>query len=291
MKFFEGAKVKIKSLNIQGTVQKVLPFDRYSVRIRRPLTNHAGQPLMAYNGRQRFTVETHNIAEIDMDLSRSYNDGTANSDRGLTTLEAMEVDPETVTMVFIKKVKEIHDVTANWLCDVCKGIGHMRVPQALADAHAVPVVQSHGWNDSVRDLQGNELGKVSYASTFTWQNTCLVKCAGGCEKLKNVRGFGLRAEAYGKLETRPTEVTVYYPQWTPGVKFDSRFRHGSSVHEQCHLCSKAIPSGRLVAVEGRDSKQKAHGLYIGTDCAKKFTGYNIEFEPLDGTSDIIVKIA
>lgn len=293
MKFFEGAKVRIKSMgNITGTVQKVLDFDRYCVRIRRPLVNRiTGKPVMSpMSQRQRFTVESHNLAEVELELSRAYLDGTANSDKGLTTLEQMDVDPETVAVVFIKYVREIHDISANWRCSCCGGSGYMRVPKALAEAAGLPIHAVRSWCDGVFDLKAKLIGAVEWTGAYNWQNTGLVKCTAGCKELPNVRGFKAREKVFGKYETRPVEVTVAYPQWTDGVVFDSRFREGTSVHHQCQLCAKAIPSGHLIPVEGRDSKHRAHGMYIGVDCAKKFTGYNVELEPLAGTTDVIIDI-
>jgi hypothetical protein len=292
MQYFKGAKVKIRSMNVTGTVKKARSDGRYDVRVRRVLMGRDGQPLKSWRGRDQFTVETHVAHGDDLELSRAYKDGTANSEKGLKTLEMMGVDPETVTMVFIKQVKELHDVTGNWRCDTCSGCGYMRVPKKLAEEAGVPINDTiRNYNYDVYDLDGYDLGKVNYAGEYTWDNTVYVRCASECQKMKRVRGFAAHAEVYAHHETREIEVTVGYPQWTQGVKMDSRFRHGKSVHVQCQLCAKAIPSGNLCPVEGRDSDLQPHGLYIGLDCAKKFTGYNVEFEPLAGTTDIIIDMS
>lgn len=61
-------------------------------------------------------------------------------------------------------------------------------------------------------------------------------------------------------------VMVGYPQFSPGTRFDSQFAAG----QRCHLCNKLIMKSHRVPVQATGDDGRAHGMFVGEDCARKF---------------------
>jgi transposase-like protein len=99
------------------------------------------------------------------------------------------------------------------------------------------------------------------------RNEKLVRRA--CHKCVATRGR-YQGYATGKvLGEVKAMVMVGYPVWPAGVAFDSRFRRTETQRYCCELCSKSLMSFQVPAV-GKSADGRSHGMWVGTDCAKKF---------------------
>lgn len=80
----------------------------------------------------------------------------------------------------------------------------------------------------------------------------------------------------------PTKVTYAIPEWLPDVEFDSRFNlhaygdSGGTWH--CQLCNKKIKSSGMVPVQAKSPDGKSHGMWVGSDCAKKFFALSLKLK-------------
>lgn len=292
----KGSKVKVKATGEMGSVAKVLDGG-FQVKVRKTvLDRKTGKPVVNYRGGgYRVRIEAIEVTANEIELVRECLDGSAHSQKGLETLKQMAVDPETVGHVHVIYVKEQRPVTKHWQCAVCDGRGFAPMPLKDAKGRAEPTPEQAaklrhvGGYVKVYDAKCKAVGDC-------WQipeaKRKLVRCPRECELREVVairRNRVFRETEYQVYETRDVIFTVGYPQWSKGVRHDSRFNEVRSEHYQCELCAKAIPSGRRCPIEGKDAKGKPHGLMVGEDCAKKFTGTVFQGEKVDRNQEIIME--
>ena len=77
--------------------------------------------------------------------------------------------------------------------------------------------------------------------------------------------------------------------WPANTKMDSRFSTAQSARYCCELCSKSLTSSLTswrVPVVGVDPLGQTHGMWVGSDCAKKFLpGVHTDVQAPDGSRD------
>lgn len=274
MKIQKGAKVNLIEMSpmVQGTVTAISGM---TLTVKYRETNQR----RSWTGRATWTVHTVQVLKSQVQLALAWRDGSAHSQKGLKTLEGMGVNPESVAHVHIKYVKEIHPVDARFFCECCRGTGSITVPQRLAVAAGLDLTPTTKYVSVLKKLDGTDHTDWQEGDWTSVSVDCPKECTlGHCYQMS------FKKDYFGVKEVRQIEFTIGYPQWSKGVKFDSRFGRG---HGQCQLCAKAIPSGLFSAIEGKDATGQAHGLWVGCDCARKFTGYNTEHEILDGTKEVM----
>lgn len=179
---------------------------------------------------------------------------SAHSDKALKTMELMGTTADRWAVPEIRWVKEERMVPGYVTCPTCNGTKWVKYDAA---GKALPVPKATGGFGCPRDTYYREARKEAGGGYH-----------GNCKTCRNTNP---RARAYGCSEgTIKGEVLalvmVGYPQWTAGVRFDSRFRGGMS----CGLCNKTVLKSNLVPVEATGADGRVHGMWVGSDCAKKF---------------------
>lgn len=191
------------------------------------------------------------------------------SDKGINTLKAMNTLPENWKLCPIKWVVEKRWVMVEGQCPTCGG--HRFVPRV--DGKVVNWT-SHTEKETKAEYAAVQAAQLVWNNLLESQNTRAVLhnawSIGDCpDCLRKNSPYGYRR---GKaMVPQLCDVTVGYPQWPAGTKFDSRFGGSTeSGHWSCALCSKEIIKSNLTPVIGQGPDGKWHGMWVGCDCAKKF---------------------
>ena len=178
---------------------------------------------------------------------------TKHSDKALKTLALLGTVPSDWKQTDIRWVDEVREVVREATCPVCYGARRVAVDPETKQPHVIPA-----------EIASNFYRRESFLRA---QKTTYISCENCVAKFGRHRGYST-----GKVPAL-VKVTVYvgYPIWPEGTKFDSRFRSSETNRYCCQLCSKSLKSYQ-VPVVGRDSDGQVHGMWVGTDCAKKFLG-------------------
>jgi len=168
------------------------------------------------------------------------------SDKAMKTLEAMGTTATDWKQADIRWVVEERVMMQPVTCRTCDGRGRIYVKPDLEERVPRPE------------------GMLSWQfQLFAYENKLRERRCGSCFSQK--KGYSTGRVLGPKL----VEVEVGYPVWPPGTRFDSRFSSRGTDRYCCELCSKSLKSYQ-VPVVGRGADGVAHGMWVGTDCAKKF---------------------
>lgn len=190
------------------------------------------------------------------------------SDKGIETLTQMGTTPEAWGLTPIKWETKLVKMSVWVRCPVCNGDGNvwMHPKHGMLSLSKVNELGFYKTDKESKKQFCPTCPKVKWTKTGRW---AFDKNAQTMER-NNENGwlFGYGQANGLVIEECMVPRQVGVPQWANGTKFDSRF--GGGMH--CALCSKAIPSGRFVPVNGKDAAGAVHGMWIGEDCARKFFG-------------------
>ncbi len=221
---------------------------------------------------------------------------TTHSEKALTTLKIMGTKPENWQLCDIKWVKEKRMVPCEVECPSCYGEKFVRfeadgktvilMPPGITyadkaelsqfDFYSTEWVKLHKAHEKKEKAQKEYLSlAIKEAGYDNERHTYGV--LGNCPKcFKSFRASKFRSARMGSdgkvWGSKEAELWVGYPQWPEGTDFDSRFG-GSSVKSggvACGLCNKTIIKSGTIPVWGKDADNKVHGMWVGSDCAKKF---------------------
>jgi hypothetical protein len=166
------------------------------------------------------------------------------SDKVQVTVTAMGLDLSTMKVTDFRTVREERMVMSEVRCPTCKG------NKFVTRNEAGEVMRF----DNINSVEAREArfamkrrGDEGYCRT--------------CSNPRKQQGY-----PQGVVKKMVTKmVTVHYPIWPVGTKFDSRFDH-----HDCGACGKnGIVTGTVPMV-GTDANGTVHGMYVGQDCAGKF---------------------
>lgn len=200
---------------------------------------------------------------------------TNHSDKGLETLTQMKSVPTDWGLTEIKWEKRIVNDEVWVLCPLCGGDGR------IGTVKGKTVNGCEAWNarahDTIRTctkcpkLRFTRKGREYFREnedTKVWYNTGH-EVSGAAHSNQYSFANGL------VLKVVPVEKLIGIVQWAKGTKFASRFayKHGATTgHQECHLCAKAIPSGRFIPTTAKIADGTILGMWVGEDCARKFFG-------------------
>lgn len=180
------------------------------------------------------------------------------SDKALKTLVLMGTEPEEWRHAPVVWKKEKRMVLGRVLCPDCHGNQYVRHKK---DGAVIPMPDYKkdysAWEEYLRTARDED--RLSGHRPFY----------GNC---KRCRCDNRRSRDYNSSTGYVTgmveqEVMVGYVEWPEGVRFDSRFNSS----DRCNLCGKPIkdPFG-WVPVVGTGTDGRAHGMWVGRDCATRF---------------------
>lgn len=176
---------------------------------------------------------------------------TSHSEKALKTLALLGTKPEDWKQTDIRWVYELRNVVRDVTCPVCFGERRVRIDRETGKPVEVPA-----------EIANDFYKRQSFFAGKTFTYECCTRCVGTHGRN---RGYST-----GKIPGLvKMHVMVGYPIWPEGTKFDSRFREAATGRYCCHLCSKSLQSLQ-VPVVGRGADGQVHGMWVGTDCAKKF---------------------
>lgn len=190
---------------------------------------------------------------------------TKHSNKALQTLTLMNTTPEQWKHVDILFERRTMKVPGKVTCPTCDGL---RWVQLDSEGQVVPppakdtgVSSYHARSEYARAAEAVDAAdrRATGASWLRHGNcpTCRVTSP-------RSRDYGRSTgSVVGPVEQ---EVLLAIPLWPAGTAFDSRFRSGCS----CQLCGKTVTKSRLVPVVGVDNAGAPHGMWVGSDCAKRF---------------------
>lgn len=166
------------------------------------------------------------------------------SDKVQVTVKAMGLDLSTMKVTDFRAVREERTVMGEVRCPTCEGNKYVIRNEADEVMHF----------DNVNSVEARD---ARIAMKRRGDN-------GQCRTCSNPRKQGGYPQGVVKQLVKKM-VTVHYPIWPVGTKFDSRF----DLHD-CGACGKNGIKTGLVPMVGTDSNGIPHGLYVGQDCAGKF---------------------
>lgn len=203
----------------------------------------------------------------------------SHSEKGLETIRQMNTLPEQWALTPIKWVEETRMVMVEDTCPTCRGHRSVLYNEAGAMLPVPEWPKSPTWIEGQEDNEENnkewELAWERYRAEQARHNHHMAEikrlhggyaAPGNCPSCIRKRGWRT-----GKaLVPAPRKVMVGYPQWLPGIRFDSRFEQNNVTGRYCcGLCSKTIKESNLVPVQATGADGQAHGMWIGCDCAMK----------------------
>lgn len=208
-----------------------------------------------------------NRTETKQDLT------SAHSLKGLETLRKMNTAPSDWGLTPIKWEKKLVKTKAWVRCGKCRGEGYYKAHPKLgilndSDSRLYGLTKDSkdevctdcprvGFTKKGRDYAAKPHGESSYY---------MYSGHHGSVWHKDNRYSFMNGLVVAEVEVEREVGTVL---WAKGTKFDSRFGGGADV---CQLCSKVIPSGRVVPLNGKEADGTIHGIWAGEDCARKFFG-------------------
>lgn len=207
---------------------------------------------------------------------------SAHSEKGLKTIELMNTTAAQWALTPIKWVEEIRTIPQEKTCPTCQGDrsilkdeAGVQIPRPARVAY--PDAETIDWTDEAAGQLAYDAvwaDYKAYTAALEAYNVLLRKehsgfaYNGNCPRCIKKRGY-----CTGRaMVPTPTKVMVGYPQWLEGLRFDSRFGVITTDRYCCALCSKTISKSGMVPVQARGDDGKAHGMWVGTDCAKKIFG-------------------
>jgi len=206
---------------------------------------------------------------------------TTHSDKALETIQQMNTTPEQWGLTPIRWVEEERMVPVEQCCPTCCGNRSLLLdenktmipwpalvkypdhiegdtPEILAQWEA-----AYAEYKTARDAREDYAKKVSAqrlaATGSRWNDN------GNCPTCIKKKGYCTGRAMIPALR----KVMIGYPEWLPGIRFDSRFGVMSTERYCCGLCSKTIKESNLVPVQAAGNDGKAHGMWVGEDCAMK----------------------
>lgn len=200
---------------------------------------------------------------------------TNHSDKGLETLTQMKSVPTDWGLTEIKWEMRRVDEEVWVLCPLCAGAGE------IGTVKGKTVPRHEAWNTGASatirtctecpKLHFTRAGREYFRQneeTGIWVNTRhIVNGAASSNQYSFANGLVSKVCTIEKL--------VGIVQWAKGTKFSSRFAYkfgATAGHRECHLCAKAIPSGRFIPVTAKIADGTILGMWVGEDCARKFFG-------------------
>ena len=184
---------------------------------------------------------------------------TAHSDKGIETMARMGTVASDWRICDFRWVEEERYVACEVTCPTCSGD---RAVVTHADGSPFPKPAHPDYRIGVEAYKA----QMEVCSEYRKALRLIISDAwsrGNCPTCIRRKKYNLcTGKAVGKMLAK---VMVGYPIWEEGASFDSRFGGGCT----CGLCGKTILKSNLVPVTARGANGKAHGLLVGSDCAKK----------------------
>jgi hypothetical protein len=199
------------------------------------------------------------------------------SEKGMKTLEAMGTVGTDWAFVEIKWEKRMRLVPVKVPCEYCGG-GYTqytdRKELRLGTGYAFKktfmvngvAVDKYYNRTQIQEVKKELLAKRGLTERHYCSDQELFN--NGYDKVSCPECVPSRGRGKGhKVEMQMKEVMVGIPQWATGTLFDSRFSHAD-----CNLCGKDMIRTNLVPITGKGADGRIHGMWVGSDCAKKFCG-------------------
>jgi hypothetical protein len=188
---------------------------------------------------------------------------TTHSDKALKTIAMMGTVPGDWYIPEIDWVEENRMVIGLVTCPVCQG--NKRVAKDASGAPKPwPSSRDYGaWSEYERAAR--EQCKKDTGRSAGWEATNCDNCKGKIGRY----GHGSTGQVKSLVERL---VRVGYVRWPAGVKFDSRFTTCSG----CQLCAKEIRKSWRVPVAAKGADGSVHGMWVGSDCGRKFLSAEIK---------------
>lgn len=177
----------------------------------------------------------------------------AHSEKGLATLAAMGTTPADWGLAEIIWKDELRTVPTKVACPECHRTGQARYLKATGKLAVRP--------ENIYSVEAN----AWYEANTNGRERCH-KCPAKRNHWGGQYGTG---EITAMVER---VVPVGYIQWAAGTIFDSRFNDHRDCFTACQLCSKTIKYSNVMPVTGRGADGRIHGMFVGSDCARKFFG-------------------
>lgn len=187
---------------------------------------------------------------------------TTHSDKAKETLRLLDCASSTWRFVEYRWVKEEREVLEEQQCPTCKG-----------DRAVIPGTPIPAYPDYLNDKGSVYKEKLEAYTAYNAKIREIVPncwAAGNCPTCIRKK-FRCTGRALVKVKRI---VTVGYPIWPQGTRFDSRFQGGCT----CGLCGKTVLKSRLVPLLAEDSKGVTHAIFAGIDCTQKILGLNFKLK-------------